>query len=270
MNHAVNAALVGALALLTAPAASWSQAASAPRAAKAERSEQGARWADLKPAQRLALKPLENDWAGIETPQKQKWLELSARFPSMSADEQVRVQTRMAEWAALTPRERGQARMRFQEAKSLPATDRQARWDAYQALPAEERQQLAARAKVSAAASAAMGDASAKAQASTGRSSKSTRDAPPQIKSNLVPNPAFAARPVPITPTVVQARPGVTTTPITRRPNPPSHQQAGLPKIAATPGFVDKATLLPQRGPQGAATRPAAAPPAAAGSAARQ
>jgi hypothetical protein len=29
-----------------------------------------------------------------------------------------------------------------------------------------------------------------------------------------------------------------------------------MPKIAAQPGFVDKSTLLPQRGAQGAATRP--------------
>jgi hypothetical protein len=40
---------------------------------------------------------------------------------------------------------------------------------------------------------------------------------------------------------------------------PPVHQQTGLPKIAATPEFVNKATLLPQRGPQGAAARSAAA-----------
>jgi hypothetical protein len=58
---------------------------------------------------------------------------------------------------------------------------------------------------------------------------------------------------------VVQAQPGATTTLITKRPVPPTHQQTGLPKIAATPEFVDKATLLPQRGPQGAATRSAAA-----------
>ena len=52
---------------------------------------------------------------------------------------------------------------------------------------------------------------------------------------------------------------GATTTLITKRPTPPSHQQTGLPKIAATPEFVNKATLLPQRGPQGAATRSAEA-----------
>jgi hypothetical protein len=33
------------------------------------------------------------------------------------------------------------------------------------------------------------------------------------------------------------------------------HQQAGLPKVAAMPGFVDSATLLPTRGAQGAAAR---------------
>jgi hypothetical protein len=36
-------------------------------------------------------------------------------------------------------------------------------------------------------------------------------------------------------------------------PLPPASIQHGLPKIAATPGFVDPATLLPRRGPQGAA-----------------
>jgi hypothetical protein len=85
----------------------------------------------------------------------------------------------------------------------------------------------------------------------------------PQAKSNIVPNPAFAAPPKPVAPTVVRAGPGATTTPITRRPAPPSHLQTGLPKIAATPGFVDKATLLPQRGPQAAATRSASAASAA-------
>ena len=68
-----------------------------------------------------------------------------------------------------------------------------------------------------------------------------------------------AAAPKPVAPTVVQAQPGATTTLISKRPAPPAHQQTGLPKIAATPGFVDKSTLLPQRGPQGAATRSAAA-----------
>ncbi|HJW11610.1 MAG TPA: hypothetical protein VJ598_07480, partial [Albitalea sp.] len=92
---------------------------------------------------------------------------------------------------------------------------------------------------------------------------RSDRANDPQAKSNIVPNPAFAARPKPIAPSVVQAQPGATTTLISKRATPPAHQQTGLPKIAATPEFVDKTTLLPQRGAQGAAARTTAASAAA-------
>jgi hypothetical protein len=57
----------------------------------------------------------------------------------------------------------------------------------------------------------------------------------------------------------VQASVGASTRPISERPTPPRHQQVGMPKIAATPGFVNGTTLLPQRGPQGAAAEPATA-----------
>jgi hypothetical protein len=210
----------------------------------------------MKPAQQAALKPLEREWAAISTPQKQKWLELSAGFPKMTPAEQARVQERMSDWARMSPQQRGQARLNFQEAKQLPAQDRQARWDAYEALSPAQKQQLATRATPAASA------ARAEATRTTGQAAARTEKpgpASPQAKSNIVPNPAFAAPPKAITPTVVQAGPGVTTTPITKRPAPPSHQQTGMPKIAATPEFVDKATLLPQRGPQGAATKSAAA-----------
>lgn len=228
-------------------------AASAPREAAKARAEQGLRWHELKPAQQTALKPLELEWSGIDAERKQKWLQISARFPKMTPAEQLRVQERMSEWAKLTPQQRGQARMNYQEARQLPAQDRQARWNEYQALSPEQRQQLATRAEP-------IADVTPKPPAA--RSAQ--RDAP-QAKSNMVPNPVFAAPPRPIEPTVMQARPGVTTTPITKRPSPPTHQQPGLPKIAATPEFVNKATLLPQRGPQGAAIRsPVASTPASA------
>lgn len=212
--------------------------------------EQGVRWTELKPAQQAALKPLEREWPGIEAPRKRKWLELSARFPKLTAAEQARVQERMAQWAQLTPRERGEARMHYQEAKQLPPQDRQARWEAYEALSPEQKQQLAARA----APGASVPDAARKTSPTAARADRPA----PQAKSNIVPNPSFASPPKAIGPTVVQARPGATTTLITKRPNPPGHQQTGMPKIAATPEFVNKATLLPQRGPQGAATRSAA------------
>lgn len=206
--------------------------------------EEGARWQELKPAQQAVLKPLERDWSGIGPQQKQKWLELSARFPRMSPDEQSRVQARMADWAKMTPQERGQARLNYQEAKQLPLQDRQARWESYQALPPEQKRQLAERATPPTA--PAVSRANARAET-------------PQAKSNIVPNPAFAVPPKQVAPTVTRAGPGATTTLMSKRPTPPSHQQAGLPKISATPEFVNKATLQPQRGPQAAATRSAKA-----------
>ena len=224
--------------------------------AKPATAEQGLRWGELKPAQQAVLKPLEPDWSGIDAQRKQKWLELATRFPKMSPTEQGRVQARMVEWAKLTPTERGQARVNFQEAKQLPAQDRQARWDAYQALPPEQKRELAARASPAGSSSGA--EPARKPFAPVTTLEKTGRELP-QAKSNIVPNPAFSASPKPVSPTVVRAGPGATTTVMTKRPMPPSHQQTGLPKIAATPEFVNKATLLPQRGPQGAATRAAAA-----------
>ena len=217
------------------------------------KTEEGPRWQKLKPAQRDALKPLQQEWPQLDVTSKLKWMQLADRLPELPVDERTRVQGRMADWAKLTPAERGQARLRFQEAKQLPPSDRRSRWDAYQALPPEEKDELAARAAAARAPNRAprADDAGPGAADRAERASRSGA----QAKSNIVPNPAFAAPPRPIGPTVIQAAPGATTTLITRRPTPPPHQQTGLPKIAATPEFVNKSTLLPQRGPQGAAVR---------------
>jgi hypothetical protein len=201
--------------------------------------EEGVRWQSLTPAQREALAPLEHDWPTIEAVRKQKWLALAARFKSLPPQERVRIQTRMAEWAKLTPAERTQARLRFEEARQLPATDRSARWQEYQALSPEQRALLAARAA----------SAPHEAASRPGRGARDSKEA----KANLVPNPALAQPPRPVSPTLVQAAPGATTTLITRHPTPPPHQQSGMPKIATTSEFVQRSTLLPQRGPQAAA-----------------
>lgn len=226
-------AMTLALAMLTAGAAQGADAA--------------LDWASLTPAQRQTLAPLQRSWATIDSTRRQKWVELAAKFPSMPAAERQRVQTRMNEWARLTPAERATARIQFQEVRRLPAEERQAQWQAYQALPAEDRRSLAQKAKPAARA-AASAEAQARA-ASTADASSAKRN---MVRSNGTP----AQRAV--TPTVVQARPGATTTSLTTPATPPLHNQAGLPKIAATPGFVDSATLLPRRGPQGAAVQTAA------------
>ena len=249
------AAVVVALASAAAPHAGAQPKPAPQNGSPVTAVEQGSRWQDLKPGQRTALKPLERDWAGISGNQKQKWLEVADRFPALQPEEKGRIQARMAEWARLTPEQRTQARVNFQQAKEAAPQDRQAQWEAYQSLPAEERRRLAARANPASAAIPA--DALRKSDR-LDRADKPGRDAQ-QAKSNIVPNPAFAAPPKAVAPTVQQAQPGATTTLISKRPVPPAHQQTGLPKIAASPNFVDKATLLPQRGPQGAATQSASA-----------
>jgi len=240
----IAAALCAALTLAAAPV--WSQSGTVSKTAEA-----GPKWSELSPAQRSALKPLERDWSRIEPDRKKKWIEIAQRMPSMPPAERERVQERMTEWSRLSPQQRGQARLAYQEAKQVAPQDRQARWEQYQALTAEQKRQLQAR--------AATPVPPAVTKPGTPVAPRADRTDRPQAKSNIVPNPAYAAPPKPIGPTVVQAQPGATTSLISKRPTPPAHQQAGLPKIAATPGLVDKSTLLPQRGAQGAATRSAAA-----------
>lgn len=205
----------------------------------------GLAWASLTPAQRQILAPLRQDWSTIDANRQQKWVELAAKFPTLPAAERHRIQARMNEWAKLSPTERAAARMQFQEVRRLPAEERQAQWQAYQALPPEERSKLAQKAKPATRASQPAG--------ATSRAGSGNDNA----KRNMV-RPSSTAPRRPITPTVVQARPGATTTTLSTRSAPPLHNQAGLPKIAATPGFVDTTTLLPRRGPQGAAVQAAA------------
>ena len=252
LRQGVAVVLFIAAAVLGLPVSTFAQGNSPTPAKQATTTERGVRWQDLTPIQQGQLQSLERDWSSIDARQKQKWLELSTRMHSMSADERQRIQARMADWAKLTPDQRGQARLRFQEAKQLPVQDRQDRWDAYQSLSDEQKKQLAARA-LSAASSA---DSARKASNTNPRTDRLARDVP-QPKSNTVPNPTFAASPKPVAPAVVQARPGATTTLITKLPAPPLHEHTGMPKIAATPEFVNKDTLLPKRGPQAAASRAA-------------
>ncbi len=212
----------------------------------ATNTERAPTWSSLSAGQRSALKPLEGDWRSIGPDHKKKWLEIAAQFPTMSADERLRIQARMTEWATLTPQQRGTTRFQFKQAQQWAPSNRAARWEAYQALPEAERKQLASRAEPGVTNAAALRRAR----------SADTRDGSPsgvQAKSNVVAAPD-ARRPVrSVAPTLVQAPTGATTTLISKRPTPPVHEQTGLPKITASPNFVNPATLLPRRGPQGAA-----------------
>jgi hypothetical protein len=99
---------------------------------------------DLTESQQQALAPLAQLWPTMTEPHKRKWLAVSQNFGQLSAEEQTTVQGRMREWAALTPRQRSAARLNYADAKQLLQEDKNAKWEAYQALSAEAKQKLAA------------------------------------------------------------------------------------------------------------------------------
>ena len=208
-------------------------------------------WQQLTPSEQKILMPLRDQWVDIEPLRRQKWRDIAAIYPKLPAEQQERLRSRMAERAKMTPAQRNAARLHFGEVRQVPATERQTRWEAWQQLPEEQRRSI--------------GTQAASTPAPAGTVPAAVRKAPaaaqaPQVKSNIVATPVRST-PQPVAPVTVQAGPGASTRPISKAaPTPPRHQPVGLPKIAATPGFVDRTTLLPSRGPQGAAAAGAATP----------
>lgn len=100
-------------------------------------------WTELTPGQQTVLAPIEKTWDDNDAVRKRKWVELAARYPKMSAEEQANAQKRMADWARMSPSERRATRQNFQAAQKVDAEKRAAKWEAYQALPEEERRKLA-------------------------------------------------------------------------------------------------------------------------------
>jgi hypothetical protein len=117
--------------------------ASSPRAGVAQPVSTKA-WSELSVAQQQALKPLAADWNSLDEARKRKWLAVSKNFNTMPPAEQAKLHSRMREWVALTPNQRTQARLNFAETTKVPADEKLAKWQAYQALSPDEKSRLAA------------------------------------------------------------------------------------------------------------------------------
>ena len=104
-------------------------------------------WQQLTPKQKQALAPLGAQWGALTAQQQNKWLALSTNFTQLSVADQVTMHERMADWVALSPQQRNLARLNFNKLQNLPKEDKKAKWEAYQALSAEEKRLLAAGAK---------------------------------------------------------------------------------------------------------------------------
>lgn len=216
-------------------------------------------WSALTPAQRQALAPLAAQWSHLPASSREKWVVVARRFDQLSGPEKARIQERMTQWAALPSHQRGEARLRFQQSRQLPADQRQQKWAQYQALSEEDKRDLGRQAKRRSQPVALSDSVAGPREA--GQAYHAKRSAPSSNaprKSNVVPNTVTATgtRPTVVAPALVKAGTGATTNLVTRAPSPPLHQQAGLPKISASGDFVDPVTLLPRTGAQGAAMSP--------------
>jgi hypothetical protein len=100
-------------------------------------------WMSLTVDQKVVLAPLAGDWDAMEHYRRKKWIGIAVRFPTMSAEEQRRVQGQMQEWGKLTPEQRRLAREKFQVMNQLPAEKKQElkqKWEEYSSLPEEEKE----------------------------------------------------------------------------------------------------------------------------------
>ena len=84
-------------------------------------------------------------WDSFSDERKRKWIKIASRYPKMSPDAQKRLHERMTEWVRMTPDQRRVARENYQVSKDRAARQaRQNAWKAYQQLPEEQKERLAA------------------------------------------------------------------------------------------------------------------------------
>lgn len=103
------------------------------------------KWAELTPQQREILAPLSSEWDKLESYRRKKWLGIVQRYPTLSVEEQQRLQRRMKAWVNLTPEERKRAREQYKTLQKAPPEQRQAvkqRWQEYDSLPDAEKKRL--------------------------------------------------------------------------------------------------------------------------------
>ena len=200
-------------------------------------------WSALTAAQRQLLAPLAQDWDSLNPQQRTKWLNATPMLATLPPAELGRVHERMRDWTQLTPIERRDARISFQVAKQVDAEQRQTKWEAYQALPPEKRQELADK-------------AAARRKKQSTAAGPSPKPLMAQPKSNLVPAAPKLVAPVPVTGGLIQAKPGATTVLISLTSRRPSYQVAGESKVVANPALVDPHTLLPKSLKAPAASEP--------------
>jgi hypothetical protein len=114
-------------------------------AAKGSAPARGPEWAQLTAQQQQILAPLANDWTNIEGARRNKWVEIAKRYPTMTPQQQARLQSQMKQWAGLTPEQRAEVRARYRNLQKLPPEKREEirrKWHEYDKLTEQEKHKL--------------------------------------------------------------------------------------------------------------------------------
>lgn len=105
--------------------------------------EVSAEWQKLRFEQKVALAPLQNEWATFSLTQRREWLRIASRYSKLKPEEQQRLQARMTEWSHMTRTQRHIARKNFQANRTLPAQNKAQAWQIYQSLSEKHKKALA-------------------------------------------------------------------------------------------------------------------------------
>ncbi len=102
-------------------------------------------WDQLSDSERKVLAPLGAEWDTLRPWQREKMLDIAKDYPSMDAQKQQLVQTRLNSWSRMTPYERENARKRYQQFHSLSDEKKaevRKKWAEHKKLPEAEREKL--------------------------------------------------------------------------------------------------------------------------------
>jgi hypothetical protein len=102
-------------------------------------------WSQLTDDQRKILSALGGEWDTLRPWQKEKMLDIARDYPKMDAEKQLRVQRRLISWSRMTPYERENARIRYQQFHNLSPEKKdelRKKWAEHQKLPETEREKL--------------------------------------------------------------------------------------------------------------------------------
>ena len=92
-------------------------------------------WSQLTPEQQQILAPLAGEWSNFDDHWRKKWLLTAKRYPKLKPNTQLRLQTRMKDWAKLTPEQHSLARENYKKLAKQPAEKREAvkrKWQEHQ------------------------------------------------------------------------------------------------------------------------------------------